>query len=115
MSLGKKGEEIAEKFLLKKGYIILERNFFCKFGEIDIIARKNDVMCFIEVKTRTNQCYGRPVEAITPKKIKHIIQSTQFYIAKQHLEGFEVRLDVIEIEMFDNKSAINHIENAIFL
>lgn len=115
MNVGKKGEEIAEKFLMRQGYEILESNYFCKFGEIDIIAKKKDLICFIEVKTRTNLCYGKPVDAITPYKIRHIVKSAQYYISQNHLEDFEVRLDVIEIEMINEKNKINHIRNAIFL
>lgn len=117
MDLGKKGEDIAKKYLCKKGYKIIEMNFQCKHGEIDIIAERNYVICFVEVKTRTNESYGSPVDAITSYKIKHLVRSAQYYIAKKHLEGIEVRLDVIEVDMIQGHDAVkvNHIENAICL
>ncbi|NLK72061.1 MAG: YraN family protein [Clostridiales bacterium] len=115
MNLGKLGEEIAVSYLKKRGYKIIETNFSCKFGEIDIIAEKDDTICFIEVKTRTNESFGSPIEAITPFKMKHIIKSVQYYILKRHLEDKEVRLDVLEVEMIDGRANVNQIENAIWL
>lgn len=115
MNLGKQGEEIAVSYLKKHGYKIIETNFSCKFGEIDIIAEKDDTICFVEVKTRTNESFGSPVEAITPFKMKHIIKSVQYYILKRHLEDKEVRLDVLEVEMMNGRANVNQIENAIWL
>lgn len=115
MNLGKLGEEIAVSYLKKRGYKIIETNFSCKFGEIDIIAEKDDTICFIEVKTRTNESFGSPIEAITPFKMKHIIKSVQYYILKRHLEDKEVRLDVLEVEMIHGRANVNQIENAIWL
>jgi len=115
MNLGEKGEEIAKKYLIKNGYQIVERNYQTKFGEIDIIAKRKDTIYFVEVKTRTNRNYGRPIDAMTPYKIKHLIRSVQVYIAKKQLEGTEVSLDVIEVEKVHKQWEINHIENAIWL
>ncbi len=115
MNLGEKGEEIAKKYLIKKGYRIIERNYQTKFGEIDIIAKRKEKFYFIEVKTRTNRSYGRPIDAMTPYKIKHLIRSVQVYIAKKQLEGTEVSIDVIEVEKVNGQWIINHIENAIWL
>ena len=66
--LGKKGEEIAIRFLKKKGYRILERNYVCKMGEMDIIAREKDTLAFIEVKTRTSTAFGPPQLAVNSRK-----------------------------------------------
>ena len=63
--VGKTGEEIAEIYLIKNGYKILERNFSCRQGEIDIIARDIKEIVFVEVKTRTNKKYGEPIDSIT--------------------------------------------------
>ena len=115
MNLGDKGEEIAENYLNRNGYRVLEKNYNCKFGEIDLIVKKKDVITFVEVKTRSNRNYGSPIDAMTPYKIKHMIRSVQCYIAKYHLEGTEVSLDVIEVEMINGQWEINHIENAIWI
>lgn len=115
MNLGKKGEMTAVKFLKKKGYKIIESNFNCRHGEIDIIAKKNDVVCFVEVKTRSNENYGRPIDAITPFKVNHMVRSAQYYIAQKSLEDKEVRLDIIEIVLDQKKPMIRHTENAVVL
>ena len=74
--LGKIGEELAAKYLTQNKYKIIQRNFRCKFGEIDIIAYdlKNKELVFFEVKTRSNFKYGRPSEAVTKIKKKHILR-----------------------------------------
>lgn len=112
--LGKKGEEIAINFLKGNGYIILERNFLTKFGEIDIIAKKNDEYIFTEVKTRTSRKYGRPSEAINNNKIKHIKNACQYYILKNNLKYKCIRFDVIEIYYEKKVFYINHIKNLFY-
>ena len=81
-AVGKKGEEIANDFLIKEGYTIVERNFECKAGEIDIIAfdNKKEEIVFIEVKTRTNIKYGNPADAVDYRKQKHIYKSARFFL-----------------------------------
>ena len=95
--LGNAGENLAAAYLENHGYRILERNYRCKQGEIDIIAQKCDVLVFIEVKTRKNKNYGRPIDAITFYKKKHFINSIEYYMYKYKFENIPVRIDVIEI------------------
>ncbi len=114
--LGDYGENIAIEFLKKKNYIIKNTNYRSRFGEIDIIARKKNVVVFIEVKTRTNTSYGRPVEAIHNTKISRILKTIQFYIKEYHLYDQDIRIDAIEIiinTFNDNDIKINHIENIV--
>jgi len=66
--LGKKGEEVAIRFLKKSGYRILSRNYVCKLGEIDVIAKEKDTLVFVEVKTRTSTTFGPPQLAVNPTK-----------------------------------------------
>ena len=107
---GNKGEKQAVKFLRKKGYQILSTNFKCKLGEIDIIAKKDDVIVFIEVKFRENFSFGMANESISPQKINKLILTAKYWIAQ---EGIEVpcRFDVISI----NNNEIEQIENAFTL
>jgi putative endonuclease len=111
MALGVKGEDIAEKYLKKKSYRIVARNFRCRLGEIDIIALDGKSLVFIEVKTRTNQKYGRPCEAVNALKIRHIMRTAACYTALSQCRYEDIRIDVIEILMQDGKSYIHHIEN----
>ena len=101
ISLGRKGENIAEKYLVDQGYKILDRNFQNRFGEIDIVAEDKDTLVFVEVKTRFSEKFGRAEEAVTAGKIKKIIKAGQFYrILNKDLPESE-RIDVVAID-FDN-------------
>lgn len=116
--LGKRGEEIAKEYLISKGYYIVQTNFRCKIGEIDIIARKDDYLIFVEVKTRINENYGKPVESISQHKVKKIIYTAKVYLSMKKQHDINVRFDVIEV-MVDNNGGvenrvIEHIENAFW-
>lgn len=111
--IGRSGEDIAVKYLLENNYKIIERNFTCRQGEIDIIVKDKNEMVFIEVKTRTNKNYGEPIDAVTYYKQKHILKSVQYYLYKRKLEDVFIRIDVIEVIKKEEKYYINHIKNAI--
>ena len=111
--IGKIGENIATKYLEKLGYIIIERNFVANQGEIDIIARNEKELVFIEVKTRTNMQFGRPADAVNETKQKHLLSTVRYYLYNKHLENEFVRIDVIEVYIFKNKFKINHIKQII--
>ncbi len=111
--IGKLGEDIAVKYLENIGYKIIERNFYCKQGEIDIIAKDEKEIIFIEVKTRTNILYGNPADAVNLQKQKHIYKSAKYYLYKHSLRDVFVRFDVIEIYYLKNKININHIKQVI--
>lgn len=108
--IGKKGENIATKFLKENKYKILERNFYCSHGEIDIIAVDKKEVVFIEVKTRNSINYGMPSEAVTKQKEKHFKKATEYYIYKNNLYNEFIRLDVIEVLFQGDKYTINHIK-----
>lgn len=110
---GKIGEELSIKYLQQNGYTIIQRNFECRQGEIDVIAKDKEEIVFIEVKTRASAKYGLPKEAVNQIKKKHIYKSAEFYIFLNKLEGKPVRIDVIEVYKRQNKFKIKHIKNAI--
>lgn len=107
------GEDAACKFLLKKGYTILERNFRKGYGEIDVIATEGDTLVFIEVKTRTSDKYGTPFEAIPPWKVKLIVKGAQFYKYILHTElPDNLRIDAIGVRVWgDEVLSIEHLKN----
>lgn len=107
---GRVGEDLATEFLKNSGYEIVERNFACRQGEIDIIARDKCELVFVEVKTRSNVQYGNPAEAVTNIKQKHIEKSAEYYLYKNNLENEFVRIDVVEVYLHKNKYKINHIK-----
>jgi len=114
--IGKLGEELATQYLEQKGLKILERNFRCRQGEIDIICKQGKELVFIEVKTRTNIKYGKAAEAVNMPKRKHINRAVEFYLYARKLNDEQVRIDVMEIYINDKdrkEYRINHIQNII--
>ncbi len=115
--IGEEGEEIAANYLEKQGYKILERNFRCKIGEIDIIARENNCLIFVEVKTKTGLGHGSPEEMVNRKKQEKIKRIAEFYLKEKDLEGEDLdwRIDVLAIEFEGEKlKNIDLIKNAVF-
>lgn len=109
--MGKKGENLAVKFLENIGYEIIIQNFRCRQGEIDIIAMNKKEIVFIEVKTRSNAKFGRPIEAVDFWKIQHICKTANYFLHKYSLQSYPVRFDVVEVFYYKNKFYINHIKN----
>ena len=113
--IGKWGENLACKYLEKNNYEIIERNFLCHQGEIDIIAkdRNQREIIFIEVKTRSNLKYGNPAEAVNKEKQRHIKQVAEYYIYKNNLTCLAIRVDVIEVYIQKQNCRINHIKQIL--
>jgi putative endonuclease len=109
--LGSKGEDLAVKFLEKKGYKILSRNFRTPVGEIDVIAEDRNTLVFIEVKTRTDDSFGHPFEAVTFRK-KDKLRKVALSYLKSSRKEMPSRFDVLSIEMRGGESRIEHIEDA---
>lgn len=97
-SSGNKGEELACEYLKKQGYKILERNYRIRGGEVDIIAKDQEYLVFIEVKTRWSHEYGLPSESMTPWKIKYLLKTAKFYLLKIGWGDGPYRLDFIGID-----------------
>ena len=108
-SIGKLGEDLATIYLNRMGYKILARNFRCRVGEVDIIAKDVEEIVFIEVKTRTNNIYGEPSEAVDYIKKENIIKTANYYLYINKLYNKSIRFDVIEV-FLSNKFHINHIK-----
>ena len=112
-SLGTSGEQIAATFLHKKGYAIVERNYRCRHGEIDIIAQDGDYLVFVEVKTRKSKKYGTPAAAVDHRKQKQICRVTAFYLQHHSLHDIDLRFDVIAIHITTRSTKkIDHFINA---
>jgi len=114
--LGKIGEEIAVRYLKTKGYRIIQTNFRCRLGEIDIIGEDGEYIVFVEVKTRTSLLYGYPIESISNKKKNSIVKVAQTYISFKNLKNKDLRFDVVEIIVdnsnLDGKKQVRLIKNA---
>lgn len=110
---GKNGEQLAEAYLNLIGYKILEKNFRCSRGEIDIIALDKKEIIFVEIKSRTNKEYGLPSEAVTEKKLEHIYKTAEYYLYIRNLLKQNTRIDVIEIFLEQDKCFINHLKQVV--
>ncbi len=113
--LGKRGEARALLYLEAAGYRIVDQNYSTPWGEIDIIAHDENVVCFVEVKTRSSNMCGFPAEAVTSAKQKKLVKTAMVYIEGNRKKGREFRFDLIE--MFYDASCndfveINHILDA---
>jgi putative endonuclease len=113
--LGKEGERIAELFLRKKGYKLVERNYRCAAGELDLVMLDHRVIVFVEVKTRTGIGYGTPLEAVESRKQQKMIYAAQFFISAKKLGQREGRFDVVGISWAGAQPLVEHIENAFEL
>ena len=109
--LGLAGEEEAVKFLKQNGYKIIERNYRCRYGEIDIIARQKDVWCFIEVKTIAKAAAESPFETIDRKKTAHIENAAACYASEKKLGREKIRFDAVGIRKTEGKSEIKLIKD----
>ncbi len=112
---GLKGEQLACEFLGKNGYDIVERNYRCPEGEIDVVARQQETLVFIEVRTKTSRRFGGPEESITPVKAARLKKLAELYGQSHNNLPETWRIDVVAIQM--NKdgraSRIEIIENAV--
>lgn len=109
--LGLKGEDIAIKFLRKKGHKILFRNYKTPLGEADIITKDNETIVFVEVKTRSNESFGQPFESVDYRKQERLKKIALYYLKQNGMES-PVRFDVISILSRNGKDEINHIVEA---
>lgn len=103
LSVGRIGEDLACRHLKKQGYIILDRNFRTRQGEIDIIAEQGDTVTFVEVKARQGRACGHPLEAVTPAKCRQISKVALQYIAENGLENRAARFDVVAVTLETGK------------
>jgi putative endonuclease len=109
---GKEGEEIASAFLKKNGYRISDINFRCSLGEIDIVARENKTIVFIEVKTRKSKKLGYPEQAVGIRKQKKMSQLALWYLQKRKIADVAARFDVVAITLYPEGNDIKLIKNA---
>lgn len=114
LKIGKIGEEAASNFLQEKDYEILEMNWRHRRAEVDIIAKKGDILIFIEVKTRTDDAFGNPASFVTAKKERFLANAANAYMEKVQHFG-EIRFDIIGIIIWSsNRMEIRHFEDAFF-
>ena len=109
--LGKRGEDLAVEFLLQKGYEIVARNFVYQKAEVDIIARKDNILAIVEVKTRSTPDFGNPQEFLKARQIQRLIKAVDHFVTDHDMD-VEVRFDIVAI--IKNKAGVRleHLEDA---
>ena len=112
-SLGKMGEQIAQGFLKEHGYQIIETNYrYGKNGEIDIVARQGEYLVFCEVKTRSNDTFGPPENAITPRKQQQVRKLAKAYLFEHEIRNQACRFDVVAIRLEQGSAHVELYPNA---
>ena len=113
--LGSQGEKHALDYLIKKGYKLIAQNYHNYIGEIDLIMKDGETIVFVEVKTKTEQDYGNPLEMIDTRKQKKLLQCVKAYLQKYNLLESELRIDAVSVvvDIWGNKLKLEHIENAV--
>ena len=110
--LGKQGEDFAERHLIEKGYKLVERNYRCAAGEVDLIVLDGRVIVFVEVKTRSGDRFGSPLEAVELRKQRKMVRAAQFFLSQKGLHQRDARFDVVGISWPGGKPIVEHIKNA---
>lgn len=111
--LGTRGERIAERALVGRGYVILDRNWRCRDGEIDLVARDGDTLVFVEVKTRSSTAFGHPLEAVTPAKLARLRRLAMSWIVAQRPSprAARIRIDAVAVVAPpDRPATLEHLE-----
>jgi putative endonuclease len=115
MRTGKRGEDIACAYLKRRGYRIVERNYKCPLGELDIVAKDGDAIVFVEVKSRKSEEFGDPQLAVGLEKQKKVSRISLTYLKEKHLYPCNARFDVVAIKMLPDGITIELIQNAFEL
>ena len=114
-SLGRWGENLAANHLAAEGLTIIERNWRCRDGEIDLVARDGETFVFVEVKTRRGRDFGAPEEALTPRKAQKLLALGQIYMAEHDLDDTNWRIDLVAVELDARGRFLrcDHVPNAV--
>jgi TIGR00252 family protein len=111
--IGRQGEQIAKEYLQKKGYQILDTNWYNHHCELDIVAKDGEELVIVEVKTRTTSIFGDPSDAVNTKKMRRMINTADSYIRRHNLNN-ETRFDIISIIYEKKTYQIEHIKDAFY-
>jgi putative endonuclease len=110
--LGAEGERAAESLLRRQGYRVLARNYRCPLGEIDLVALDGKTVVFVEVKTRTDESFGDPLEALSARKQRQITRVAEHYLTAHRLADREARFDVVGVRWEDGQLACDLVKDA---
>ena len=111
-ALGNRGEDIAARFFIERGFEVVVRNWRCRIGEIDLIVSKGDEIRIVEVKTRRSLAAGEPEESVTESKLQRLDDLAQMYFSENGMEDSDYHIDVVSITFgSDGRPAVRHLED----
>lgn len=110
---GRLGEDLAVAHLIAQGLIVLDRNWRCDLGEVDIVARDGDAVVICEVKTRSSRGYGDPLEAVTTAKVQRLRRLAARWVSEHRVRPREIRIDVVGIVLTGTEPEIQHVRGAV--
>ncbi|MFZ5468311.1 MAG: YraN family protein [Myxococcota bacterium] len=110
--LGKEAEDAAVSFLTRAGYEVKERNFFCRWGEVDVVAEKGDTVCFVEVRMRSTAAWGDPSHTVTGAKQRRVVKAALHFLQQHRVRNRMVRFDVISVVGKGKDALVEHIPDA---
>jgi len=110
--LGRRGEEVAAQYLLRRGCRILARNYRCPLGELDLVAEEDGVIVFVEVKTRRGGRAGTGAQAVTTHKRRRLLRLARYYLAVHGLAGGPCRFDVISLAVSSGRARVEVVRHA---
>ncbi|MGI6343687.1 MAG: YraN family protein [Bacillota bacterium] len=110
-SIGRVGEAEALRYLEQQGYRLVERNFYTRFSELDLICRQGGTLVFVEVKARTSHAFGTPEEAITPGKIRRLRQGIALYLAERQPRYSRIQLDAVAVDLAPGSLAVRDVRH----
>ena len=110
--MGKAGEDLAERYLKQQGYAVVERNYRCPLGEIDLIAVNKQAVVFVEVKTRRVDTSGTPLESVNAAKQRRLKRAALHYLSRHRLHDRDVQFDVVGISLRSDPPAVSHVRHA---
>ncbi len=110
---GRLGEDLAAAHLIAQGLIVLDRNWRCEVGEVDIVARDGDALVICEVKTRSSRRFGSPLEAVTPAKAARLRRLAACWVRAHHVRPQQIRIDLVGIVLGREEPEIEHVRGAV--
>jgi len=109
---GREAEEAVVQYMIRDGYAILARNFHCRYGELDIVAEKNDVICFVEVRMRSSAAWGDPSHSVSHAKQRRVVKAALHYLMAYRIRDRMIRFDVVSVVGRGSALTLEHLPNA---
>ncbi|MBX5483494.1 MAG: YraN family protein [Myxococcaceae bacterium] len=109
---GQQGEDAAVAHLLAQGFRVRARNFVCRWGELDIVAERDGLVAFVEVRMRSHAAWGDPAHTVSGKKQRRVVKAALHYLFAHDLRGKEIRFDVVTVLGHGDRQQVEHIPNA---